>query len=90
MLQGFFVGYVSNASDLMTANVPNKHSGKALSLLSTSTTAGMLLGPLIGGSIANHYGYRIPFFLIGLAYALVFSLVFCFIKETNFEPVPKK
>lgn len=90
LLQGFFAGYVSNASALMASNVPNEHSGKALSLLATGTTAGMLLGPLIGGSIANHYGYRLPFFLTGIAYAIVFSLVFFFVKEDNFEPVPKE
>lgn len=89
LLQGFFAGYVSNASALMAANVPSEHSGKALSLLSTGTTAGMLLGPLIGGSIANHFGYRLPFFLTGFAYALVFTLVFFFVREDNFEPVPK-
>lgn len=90
LLQGFFAGYVSNASALMASNVPNEHSGKALSLLSTGTTAGMLLGPLIGGGIANHYGYRLPFILTGIAYGIVFTLVFFFVKEDNFEPVPKE
>lgn len=89
LLQGFFSGYVSNASALMAANVPVEHSGKALSLLATGTTGGMLFGPLIGGTIANHFGYRLPFFLTGCAYAIVFTLVFFFIKEENFKPIPK-
>ncbi len=35
LLQGFFAGYVANTSALIASQVPSKHSGKALSTLST-------------------------------------------------------
>ena len=63
LIQGFFAGYVANTSALIASQVPSKHSGKALSTLSTGTTAGMLLGPLFGGAIAGAFGYRVTFFL---------------------------
>lgn len=90
LLQGFFAGYVANTSALIASQVPSKHSGKALSTLSTGTTAGMLLGPLFGGAIAGAFGYRITFFLTGLAYALVFNLTLFFVHERNFTPVSKE
>lgn len=90
LLQGFFAGYVANTSALIASQVPSKHSGKALSTLSTGTTAGMLLGPLFGGAIAGAFGYRVTFFLTGLAYATVFTLTLFFVHERNFTPVSKE
>src|SRR5699024_4464004 len=89
LLQGFFYGYVANTSALIASEVPTKHSGKALSTLSTGTTGGMLVGPLFGGVIASLCGYRLTFFLTGLAYLIVFALTIFFVKEHNFTPVPK-
>lgn len=89
LLQGFFAGYVANTSALIASEVPTKHSGKALSTLSTGTTGGMLVGPLFGGVIASLCGYRLTFFLTGLAYLIVFGLTIFLVKEHNFTPVPK-
>lgn len=89
LLQGFFAGYVANTSALIASEVPTKHSGKALSTLSTGTTGGMLVGPLFGGVIANFCGYRLTFFLTGLAYLIVFGLTLFFVKEHNFTPISK-
>ena len=89
LLQGFFAGYAANTSALIASEVPTKHSGKALSTLSTGTTGGMLVGPLFGGVIASLCGYRLTFFLTGLAYLIVFALTIFFVKEHNFTPIPK-
>lgn len=89
LLQGFFAGYVANTSALIASEVPTKHSGKALSTLSTGTTGGMLVGPLFGGVIASLCGYRLTFFLTGSAYLIVFGLTIFLVKEHNFTPVPK-
>lgn len=90
LLQGFFAGFVANTAALIASQVPSKHSGKALSTLSTGTTAGMLLGPLFGGAIAGAFGYRVTFFLTGTAYAIVFVLTLLFVHEDNFTPVSKE
>ena len=50
----------------------------------------MLLGPLFGGAIAGAFGYRVTFFLTGLAYATVFVLTLFFVHERNFTPVSKE
>ena len=49
----------------------DRYGRKKVMLISA---AGMLLGPLFGGAIAGAFGYRVTFFLTGLAYATVFPL----------------
>lgn len=89
LLQGFFSGYVANTSALIASSVPKEHSGKALSTLATGTTSGMLLGPLIGGFIAEIFGYRISFMLTGLGYLIVLLSTIFLVHERNFTPVSK-
>lgn len=90
LLQGFFAGYVANTSALIAAEAPSKHSGKALSTLSTGITGGMLIGPLFGGAIASIFGYRLTFILTGLLYLIVFVLTVFLVQEHNFIPISKK
>lgn len=86
LLQGFFSGYVANTSALIASSVPKEHSGKALSTLATGTTSGMLLGPLIGGFIAEIFGYRISFMLTGLGYLIVLlSTIFWFMNTISHQ-----
>lgn len=89
LLQGFFSGYVANTSALIASSVPKEHSGKALSTLATGTTSGMLLGPLIGGFIAEIFGYRISFMFTGLGYLIVLLSTIFLVHEHNFTPVSK-
>ena len=89
LLQGFFSGYVANTSALIASSVPKEHSGKALSTLATGTTSGMLLGSLIGGFIADIFGYRISFMLTGLGYLIVLLSTIFLVHEHNFTPVSK-
>lgn len=87
LLQGFFSGYISNTSALIAASVPGERSGQALSLLSTGTTAGMLIGPFFGGVIANAFGYRLTFILTGLSLYFVCGFTLLFVWEKHFTPL---
>ncbi|KRK79645.1 multidrug efflux MFS transporter [Companilactobacillus nodensis] len=88
LLQGVFSGFVSNANTLIASTAPRAESGKALGTLNTGVISGTLLGPLVGGVIAQYFGYRIPFMLTGSLLFLAFILVTIFIKE-DFTPIPK-
>ena len=90
LLQGFFAGYVSNTSALLASMVPREQSGKTMSTLATGTTAGMLVGPLFGGVLADLFGYRATFFITGMAYALVFIRTVFSVHESNFQPVSRE
>jgi len=88
LLQGVFSGYISNANALIATSVPREKSGKALGTLTTGNVSGTLLGPLLGGFIADLAGYRITFFVTGAILLLVFLLSLVFVHE-EFTPVAK-
>ncbi|MGO1415327.1 MAG: multidrug efflux MFS transporter [Streptococcus thermophilus] len=66
ILNGLFAGYVPNAIALIASQAPQQRSGYALGTLSTGLTAGVLIGPLLGGAISEAFGMRGTFLLVGL------------------------
>jgi DHA1 family multidrug resistance protein-like MFS transporter len=75
-LMGFFGGHMVAVMALTTGVCPPSRIGSALGWLSTAQLAGMLLGPLIGGFIADAFdSYRAPFVAGGCASLLVALVV---------------
>ncbi len=73
---GFFGGHIVAVLALVTGVCPPSRFGWALGWLSTAQLAGMLFGPLIGGSIADAFhSYRAPFVAGGCASLLVTFVV---------------
>ena len=88
LLQGFFSGYISNSNALIATSAPQEKSGQALGTLTTGSVSGTLLGPLLGGIIAQATGYRTTFFITGTILFIVFILCLVFVHE-DFTPVEK-
>lgn len=89
LLNGVFTGYVPNATALIASQVPKDKSGYALGTLSSGVVAGTLTGPFVGGMIAEVFGIRNVFLMVGGFLFLAAILTIFFIKE-NFQPVPKE
>lgn len=89
LLNGVFSGFVPNSTALIASQVPKDQSGYALGTLSTGVVAGTLMGPLIGGFIAENLGMRKVFLLVGFFLFLVSLLTFWGIEE-DYEPLPKE
>lgn len=89
MLLGAFSGFISNSMALMASSAPKERSGSVLSLLTTGSVAGTLIGPIVGGILVNITGYRRVFTVTGIIMFLVFFLALFFVRE-NFKPVDKK
>jgi len=85
-IQGVFGGFISNATALVATQTPKEHAGYAMGFIVTGTTAGQLVGPFIGGTLASLAGFRMTFFVTGVIFFFVFLLVLFGIKE-NFVPV---
>jgi DHA1 family multidrug resistance protein-like MFS transporter len=81
-LQGVFSGYISNANALVATETPKEHSGRALGILVTGSTAGNLIGPLFGGALANWLDYRDIFFFTGGLLFAAFILSVFFVHDT--------
>lgn len=89
LLLGAFSGFISNSITLMATSTPREKSGQVLSLLTTGSVSGTLLGPIIGGIIVSHTSYRVVFFITGIIMILVFVLTKIMVVE-NFTPVPSE
>jgi DHA1 family multidrug resistance protein-like MFS transporter len=64
-VQGGVSGFVAAGNALVTAAIPADRMGAALGLLQTSLTAGGIIGPLVGGALADLVGYRNVFLITG-------------------------
>jgi DHA1 family multidrug resistance protein-like MFS transporter len=83
LIQGLLSGFLPAAMALVAANTPEEKTGYALGLLHSATTAGNILGPLIGGVLSDFLGFRNVFFFVA---GLLFStglLVLFLVKETR-------
>lgn len=87
-LNGLFAGYVPNATALIASQVTQNRSGYALGTLSTGLTAGVLIGPLLGGTLSEAFGMRGTFLLVGLILFICCLLTIFGLRE-NFKPVEK-
>ncbi|HEM3587553.1 TPA: multidrug efflux MFS transporter [Streptococcus suis] len=88
VLNGVFTGYIPNATALIASQVPKDKTGYALGALSTGAVAGNLIGPTLGGILAEMFGVHMVFLLVGLLYAIVVLLTVFYIRE-DFVPIKK-
>lgn len=75
MLQGLITGTIGAASALVAATVPRGQTGRAMGLLHAGMGLGLGLGPMIGGAVADAFGYRAAFYITGALLALAGGVV---------------
>ena len=63
ILQGTISGFIASSLALVSTNTPKEKMGYALGVLQSSTAGGMVLGPFVGGILADLIGYREIFFI---------------------------
>lgn len=84
LLNGVISGFNPAAVALVSTNTPKSKLGFAMGTLQSGAIAGTILGPLIGGFLADSIGYR-PIFYITGACILIASLLVLFIVKDNFD-----
>jgi len=84
MLNGTISGFNPAAVSLMSATAPRERMGFALGTLQSGGVAGTILGPFIGGLLAEWVGYR-PIFYITGTFLLVASLLALFFVKEKFD-----
>src|SRR5271163_2116317 len=86
-LMGVFAGFSSAAIALVASQVPESRLGYSLGWLSTGQLVGSLVGPIVGGGLADLTGsYRIPFYLTAATIFASLGLVWFLVHEEFTRP----
>jgi DHA1 family multidrug resistance protein-like MFS transporter len=82
-LQGMLTGTVTAATALVATVAPRKQSGYALGLLQMAIFTGASVGPLLGGVVADTFGFRMTFLITGALLFLAALAVLIFVQEPH-------
>jgi DHA1 family multidrug resistance protein-like MFS transporter len=63
IIQGAISGFIASSLALVSTNTPREHMGYAMGFIQSSSAAGMVFGPFVGGLLADMIGYRAIFFV---------------------------
>lgn len=88
-LQGAITGVVAAANALVASQTPRQHAGFALGLLNMARWSGTAGGPLLGGLIAESFGYRQSFWITGSLLGMA-GLGVVFLVQEDFVPPAKE
>ncbi|MDQ0197890.1 MFS transporter [Neobacillus ginsengisoli] len=86
IMQGLLSGFIPGSIALIGTNTPSDKVGYALSMISTGTASGGIVGPLLGGGIAHLVGNRLAFASAGFIVLIATLLIIFWVKEENFTP----
>ncbi len=86
-LMGAFAGFNAATISLVASQVPPGRLGYSLGWLSTGQLVGTLIGPLLGGFVADITGsYRAPFIVTSVVCGLCGVLAYLLVKERFVPP----
>lgn len=89
LLMGTISGYNSGSITLIATETPSEKSGWALGTLSTGAVCGQLVGPLLGGYLAETFGLRENFIVMAVFLGINFLLTTAFVREDFVKPKKK-
>ncbi|MHA0857410.1 MFS transporter [Paenibacillus sp. CMAA1364] len=84
LLNGTISGFNPAAISLISGTTPKSQMGYAMGIMQSGAVAGTILGPLIGGSLADLVGFRPIFYITGALILVASLLALIFVKE-NFN-----
>ena len=91
MLMGAFAGFSAASVVMVASSVPERRLGYALGVLSSGQLVGSLMGPLLGGGLADLTGsLRQPFYVAGTIGLAAFALCWAFVPERFTKPKEKR
>lgn len=84
LLMGTISGFNPASTALISATTPKARMGFSMGLMQSGSVAGTILGPLIGGLLADFMGFRPIFYVVG-ALLFVASLLALFLVKEKFD-----
>ena len=85
MVQGLITGTIAAANAMAASMVPRQRLGYTMGLLQVGMGAGVALGPLIGGAIADAFDYNAAFYVTS-ALLFISGVLVWWGAEEHFEP----
>jgi len=90
-LMGVFAGFSSTAIALVASQVPESRLGYSLGWLSTGQLVGSLVGPIMGGGLADlTNSYRVPFYITAAIIFASLAFVWFCVREEFVRPQSSK
>ncbi|NOZ71841.1 MAG: multidrug efflux MFS transporter [Chloroflexi bacterium] len=83
--QGLITGVMAATFTLVAAGTPASHAGFALGLINMARWVGIAGGPVLGGFIGEHFGFRESFWITAILLGLAGLAVIFFVHE-DFHP----
>ena len=83
--QGALTGTIIANLTLVVSNTPDRRIGFAIGIMNAAVFTGNAVGPLVGGYLADLFGFRIAFFLSSITLFLAFLVALIWVKE-DFTP----
>lgn len=90
LVQGFAAGLWGMCMSICSSSVPPEKLGLSLGILQSGLITGNIIGPLIGGVLAEWVGMRASFYVAGGLLILITIVFFLFIPEPNKAKVETK
>lgn len=90
LFQGVVTGFTPTALAFIATQTPKKIAGQTLGTLQMASVSGGLFGPLIGGLLADSFGFQYTFVLTATSIALAATIVALGVKENRARIVEKR
>ena len=89
ILQGALTGTIPASVALISTTTPQERLGFSLGLMQTAVFSGASIGPLLGGVVADFFGYRCSFYITG-SLLFIAGLIVLFLVEEGFQPLSQE
>lgn len=77
LLMGFVTGFIPTSMALISTQTKKEEAGRVLATVQMGTVSGGLIGPLMGGVLADIFGFSSTFFITGiLIFIATFFVIF--------------
>ncbi len=84
LVMGIVTGFIPTSIALIAKQTPKKEAGETLGTLQMGTVSGTLFGPLIGGVMADSFGFQYTFIITSLSIVLATMVViFGIVEKSN-------
>jgi MFS transporter, DHA1 family, multidrug resistance protein len=89
-LQEAMGGFYPSSVSLIASNAPKEDTARALGYFQFSSASGSIIGPILGGVIADFFGFRQVFFLVAGTAVFCGIIISLFVMEENVKTEKKK